>query len=52
MLTQGLPTDGTLMAMLALAGIPYDRRFRFAMPLRAVRVRHRRNSVAVAIGLE
>ncbi len=31
-----LPTDGTLMAILALAGVPFDRWFRFAAPACAV----------------
>ncbi len=53
-LVQGLPTDGTLMAMLALAGIPYDRWFRFAMPLYCALFVFgiAATCVAVAIGLK
>ena len=28
-----IPTSGTLMAMLLMAGVPYDRWLRFALPL-------------------
>jgi uncharacterized ion transporter superfamily protein YfcC len=31
-----IPTDGTLMAVLALAGVRFDRWFRFAAPACAV----------------
>jgi uncharacterized ion transporter superfamily protein YfcC len=53
-LGQFVPTDGALMAILALAGVRYERWLRFALPicaalfvLSAVAI-----GVAVAIGLK
>jgi uncharacterized ion transporter superfamily protein YfcC len=44
-----LPTDGTLMAVLALAGVPFDRWFRFAAPACAVLFALSLVAVAVAV---
>ena len=46
-----IPTSGTLMAMLLMAGVPYDRWLRFALPLVGILLCISAVFLAVAVGI-
>ncbi|HWB30424.1 MAG TPA: hypothetical protein VG736_07985 [Vicinamibacterales bacterium] len=46
-----LPTDGALMAVLAIAGVPFARWLRFCLPLCAILFALALAAIAVAVGL-
>jgi uncharacterized ion transporter superfamily protein YfcC len=46
-----LPTDGALMAVLAIAGVPFARWLRFCLPLCAILFALALAAVAVAVSL-